>query len=268
MSVVVTTFPIEDYELYGKKFISTFTKHWPKDYRLIVYTDEMVDVPRGECILIKDACPAIQQFIDRNKDDPKKCGREKVKGWKAKHIQKGYNYKFDSIKWVYQAMVPYYAYTRHVISRNGMMAKSNDEYFIWMDGDVYTKRKISKYFIPKLLDGHSIAYLGRENTHTECGFIAFSINPSAGKLIFDWFKLFASDEIFKKPYWNSAHAFDYALEYSTSRRVGDPLNLTPGLNGHVWHKCILGTYMDHLKGNRKELGYSPEGVSNGTTDEN
>lgn len=263
MSIIVTTFPSRDYELYGKKFIKTFHKYWPEDYKLIVYTDEMVPVERGECVLIQYNCSAIRYFIDRNKDDPRKCGREAVKGWQKKHIQAGYNYKFDAVKWVYQAMVPYYAYTRYTDRHKYKDKVFGDKYFIWMDADVVTKKRIPEDFIDKILDDYSVAYLGREKTHTECGFIAFRIGSFSNKLITDWFDWFSKDTIFTKEFWNSAHAFDYALEQSSIRSSGRPKNLTEGLNGHVWHKCILGEYMDHLKGKRKELGYSPEAVVNG-----
>ena len=36
---IVTSFPISNWEIYGKKFIESFVKHWDTDVELLVYCD-------------------------------------------------------------------------------------------------------------------------------------------------------------------------------------------------------------------------------------
>lgn len=52
--------------------------------------------------------------------------------------------------------------------------------------------------------------------------------------------------------WHDSYLFDIVCTGAVVR------NLTPGGKRHVWVDSPLNPYLDHLKGERKKLGYSPE----------
>jgi len=58
--------------------------------------------------------------------------------------------------------------------------------------------------------------------------------------------------------WTDCDAFDAALEQSRRQDALVALNLSTQDEGHVIAASPLGAYMDHMKGGRKEIGYSPE----------
>ncbi|MDE2470228.1 MAG: hypothetical protein KGL35_16130, partial [Bradyrhizobium sp.] len=96
--------------------------------------------------------------------------------------------------------------------------------------------------------------LGREATHSECGFLAFRL-PEALPLVLTWESLYATDDFLALAEWHDSFVFDYARGLHPNLPYR---NLTPGGRRHVWCDSPLAAVMDHRKGARKLLPMSPE----------
>lgn len=240
MLTVVTGWSPQGWTEYGQGFLESFCRHWPQSVRLIVYAEVPVYMPRGECRLIWDI-PGCREFIERHMNDARARGRKVAPGWKPSAVQKGYNWRYDAWKWCRQGFIP-------------LAASDDADMLCWLDGDVITHREVPEGFIESLLPGGAdLAYLGRNNTHSEIGFQLYRM-PQALGMLRKFRDYYASDEVFCLGEWHSAYVFDRAREKSGIAAH----NLTPGGTGHVWFQSPLGKYLDHLKGARKALGKSNE----------
>ena len=244
MVTVVTGWSPQGYEDYGRRFLETFHRYWPKEIDLLVYGEETVSLPRGRFISLSSVA-TIDSFLLRHKDNAAVHGTEPNAAWKPKDRIRGYNFRFDAYKFCKMAMIPYHAV---------LLMKDKSTHLVWMDADVVTLKTIPKGFVQSLLPRNkSVTFLGRRNYHSETGFVVFRI-PEAIKLVCAWHDTYAYDKFLKLPEWHSAYIFDYCLAKSTV----ESLNLTPAGQGHVFVQSPLNEYMDHLKGPRKQLRESPD----------
>lgn len=246
MLTVCTGMWNQAYEIHGKEFLEKFDRHWPKDVSLLCYADKKFDVPRGGWRNLWDV-PGCFDFRERHKNSAMANGRLPMEGWRPKDHQRGYTYRHDAVKWAPQAMIP-----------RAALFEGDADILVWLDADVMTNKDVPDNWVDELLGDYDVAYLGRGRYHSEIGFLAFRL-PAAQECVisFSWF--YESDEVFKLPEWHSAYVFDHVrkrLERKTGLKTN---NLTPSGYGHVWFQSPLAEYTDHLKGQRKHLGYSPEG---------
>ena len=240
---VCSGFGPSGYEEYGKRFLETFHKHWPKDVGLVVYTEAEVPMPRGECRSLW-RCEGAAEFLYRHKDNEERTGRKPNALWKPRYIGKPYNFRMDAVKFFRQCMIPEDA---------GADLQEND-FLVWLDGDVVTFNDLPKEIISLLLNDKDIVFLGRQGTHSEIGFWAVRINKRTREFLRLFADMWRSDRVFELTEWHSAFVFDYCRR----RVVMSENNLTPNGRGHVFAQCSLKRWMDHLKGQRKTLGDSPE----------
>ena len=240
---VVSGFSPSGYEEYGKRFLETFHKHWPKDIDLVVYTEAPVPMPRGECRSLWQ-CNGATEFYKRHKDNPERTGRKSNHLWKPRYIGKPYNFRMDAVKFFRQCMIP----------EDAGQGLADDDILVWLDGDVVTFNDLPKEIISLLLNDKDIVFLGRQGTHSEIGFWAVRINKRTREFLRLFADMWRSDRVFELTEWHSAFVFDYCRR----RVVMSENNLTPNGRGHVFAQCSLKRWMDHLKGQRKTLGYSPE----------
>lgn len=237
MLTVCTGWSPSGYKTYGKRFAETFARFWPEDVQLVVYGEEPCELPRGEFRLLSSIGGAAE-FRARWKDDPVANGRKPAPGreWKSKRLQEGYNFRFDAWKFSPQGFIPFDT-ARRIMGG----------YLCWLDGDVYTHKKVPSGFIESLLpaDKH-VAYLGRGDKHSEIGFQLYRI-PEALQMVTTFKDFYASDRLFSLKEWHSAYVFDHARKVCGI--AGH--DLTPGGYGNVFDTSILGRYLMHLKGKRK-----------------
>lgn len=230
------------FEEYGRRFVETFAKHWPQSVRLIVYGEEPVPLPRGEMRPLS-SIPGAAEFRARHKDSKAANGRDPKPSWKPSWRAAGYNYRFDAWKFSPQGFIPWHA-----------AQDCGTEFLCWLDGDVIALRDIDPEWLTRLLpDSYAAAYLGRVGMHSEIGFQLYRL-PHAMRMLERFAEMYATDEVFSLTEWHSAYVWDHVR-----KTTGAPChNLTPRGTGHVWCQSPLGVFMDHTKGARKKLGYSPE----------
>lgn len=240
---VVTGFSPKGYQEYGRRFVDTFTKHWPKEIELRTYVEEPILLPRGTAHLLW-SCNGAEEFIARHRDDPEKNGRAPNDRWKERHRRFPYNFRFDAVKFCRQCFIPEHA----------SLDMSDGDLLVWFDGDVVTESSPPKAFLDELIGEYDLSFLGRRGTHSEIGYWSVRLNARSREFVRLFADLWRSDLVFDLPEWHSAFVFDHCRKVLSIRER----NLTPHGTGHVWFQSPLARYTDHCKGNRKALGYSPE----------
>ena len=249
MIVVVSGCHPDGYELYGRKFLETFHERWPVDHHLVFYTETPVQMPRGENRSLWDI-PGAEEFYQRHKDNPKHCGRSEVRGWVEKDRIRRYSYRYDTLKWFKQCIIPHDA-ARHL---------PDGTILVWVDADVVTFADIPQDFIGNLFVGNDFVSLGRDRQSSEIGFYALRLESGNHTRTFleNFSDSMIKDRVFDMKEWHSGWVFDRCLE-NFVRSGGAHRSMTSTMRGHVWFDSALGKYMDHLKGDaRKKRGYSPE----------
>ncbi len=249
-TVIVTGMWGPQRQSYAETFLSGFEPNWPKDVDLYIYTDGPIMDP-GRAVVVNIArCDGFCDFLERHRSIPAHCGREPQPGrrWKPAAIAKGYNFRFDAVRFAGQAFVPHHAAS---VLRDG-------DLMVWLDADVVTHKRVPARWLNGLVGDADGAYLGRHPKHSEIGFWALRLSPEARAFLETFRLLYVEDGLFDLKEWHSAFAWDDARVWAESHGILSMRNLTPGGDGHVWFKSPLRHHLDHLKGGRKLAGRSPE----------
>jgi hypothetical protein len=238
------------YAQYGKRFLETFYRHWPATIPLVLYTEEMVGAAnfsheRTVSERRLRLCSGVMEFLERHKDSAGANGRDKSVMRKSSEIAKGYTYRFDAVKFCKQLFIPEHA----------AASLPDGEILVWLDADVVTFKDVPESFIPELMDGADLCFLGRGHAHSEIGFWAVRLNDKTRAFLHCLAETYRSDRVFKLDEWHSAFVFDTCRR---ALRGLKELDLSPAGSGHVWFKSPLCKYTDHLKGDRKLVGRSKE----------
>lgn len=244
MLTVCTGWSARGFEEYGRRFLETWARYWPRSVPLLVYVEQSHPVPSTHNIELRNVLevPGVREALARF-DNPRCRGREPTPQWKERTRASGYNYRYDAWKFCRQGFIPHDA---------ARVAAS--EYLCWLDGDVYTHAPVEPAEIAALLPkGRAVAYLGREPKHSEIGFQLYR-SELAEPMLREFRELYASGAVLALKEWHSAFVFDYARVITQARAH----NLTPGGEGNVWLKSPLIRWMVHLKGDRKVRGTDPE----------
>lgn len=251
---VCTGWNPEGYRLYGRRFAESFARHMPATVDLVVYGEEPVKLPRGEFRPLAEIAGCVE-FLQETVGLPVANGRERLPGqnWKFRAVQMGYNWRYDARKFSRQAFIPW-----------DCGARCNTPYMAWFDGDVVFHHDVTAGLIEALLPADkSVAYVGREPGHPDLAFHLYRLRGkgagAAQSVLGEFVDMYRSRELFSLKEWHSAWLWREAVR-RVVRRCGPAFlhNLTPGGTGHVWHESPLRTFSDHLKGERKRAGRSPE----------
>ena len=213
--LLVTSLGKEGYHQYGKKMLQTLKNACKLPVR--VYTEDDLTIPGVDVLSLHD-----------------------VPGWKefardSAHIEPQ-SYIFDARKFCHKVYAQLDAF------------ESRHRYVVWLDADVVAKKKFGEKFIKNLLDGEMCAFLGRQHSYTETGFIVFDTHhpdfPEFKKRYREWYD---KRYLYMLPYWIDCMAFD-ASKHELSQK-----NLTPNAQGmmDVFSQSDLKEYFDHDKGMRK-----------------
>lgn len=244
------------WNLYGAKFLYAFDRLWPIDVGLLVwgeynqgiYPSTLPSGRRWEFTVLDDI-PMWRQFEERHRNDLRARGRVPDERWKSKERQLGYSWRFDAYKWARQAFIPMAASVR-----------ADTEYLAWLDADVITHSRVAhEALITALIpEEQSIGYLGRGDKHPDIAFQLYRLGGVADDFLLAWLQLYATDKVFELAQWHSAWTWKYILDNHPMDLARFAHDITPNGFGHVWHQSPLRMWGDHLKGDRKHVGRSPE----------
>lgn len=243
MITVVTSFSKNGYAEYGRRFLSTFKKHWPSDIKLLIYHEGQDEL--GGYNLLKDVEPCVS-FLERHKDNLVVHGKRPGPShhWKRECLQNGYNFRFDA-----------YKFARKIFAIEHAAGFAKIGKLFWVDADVVTFENIPVSFLDSVLPNNvCTSYLGRvKGYHSECGFVGYNLDhPQCHNLISIFAALYKNDTFMGLKEWHDSYVYDWV-----KGQMGVPaFNISPNESGHVFVTSSLGAYMDHLKGDRKLQGRS------------
>lgn len=267
--IVCTGWNLEGWVRYGRRFLETFVEHWPSEVRLEVYGEE--DAMAASALRAMElaragklqhdvrfthlrAIEGCVEFLERHRGDPMKCGRAKSAGhpWKERAVVAGYNWRYDAVKFSRQGFIP------HAVATD--QKNTDADFLCWLDGDVVTHSRVaSAETITKIMPtGKAIAFLGREPKHPDIAFQLYDLREPRALQFLQAFRLaYELDLVFTLKEWHSAFVWRHLLQHHP-QFLELAYNMTPQGSGHVWHQSVLRFWGDHLKGDRKERGRSPE----------
>ena len=251
---VITTFNQQGLEKYGQRMISTFEQFWPNSVDLVVYTEKCkphITKSNVRCIDLIANSKHCKRFINRHKDNPEANGGL---GPHNEHIWKpNKHFKWQGLRFSYKVFSIYHA-----------MQYIDTEWVIWLDADTLTHSNITESFLDSVSPKDCVVtHLGRgEKYHSECGWVGYNkTNPITMQFVEDFANMYKKDTMFDYPEWHDSYLFDVQRKIYRDNKGAHFHNLNPdpdlkGFAGHPFINSDLGKYMDHMKGDRKELGHS------------
>jgi len=227
-TIVVTTMSLKGYELYGHRFWDSYLSTFPP-LELAVYSEDELPIPHLKLTLQED-------FVKRNRH------------------RSTNNFKYDAVRFCYK---PYAIKTAY----DFFTQEPNNTRLLWIDSDTVFKQRLTEEWITKNLYDQTayLAYLGRPNYHSETGLLLFNTqHPYTKTYINQVVNLYNTDNIYTLPEWHDSYIWDYVRELNTkehAHNISKDIPKVPG--GHILNYCF-GDTLDHLKGKRKQVGYSKE----------
>jgi hypothetical protein len=247
---VVTSFHQPGLEQYGQRMIDSFESNWPKEVDLYVCAENCQPQSTRANTKIIDLLAEnanLQTFIARHKNNPMAHALAGPPGiYNPKKA-----FRWNAVRFCYK-----------VFSIAMVANQVPGGWLIWIDADSHTHSNVPVSGLAELCPEDSmISYLGRgEKYHSECGWVAYNLDhPHTRQFIRDFVEMYITDDIFKQREWHDSYIWDVV------RRRYDHFNkfynLNPsadnkGLAGHPFINSALGLYMDHVKGDRKNMGHS------------
>jgi hypothetical protein len=258
---VVTTFHQAGLEKYAQKFLDSFAAHVDKKIKLWVYAENCDPVnPDPKQILILDAVtslPKLQQFKNKWLGVPTANGLCPWPHRRPRDYHK--TFKWDAVRFANKVYAVLDACER------------NKDWVVWMDADTVVHSEWSYNDFKECLPNTSwITYVGRGSktqSWPECGFYGLNLNNIVCQEFLREFESYyeqAETKMFVQEEWHDSYIFGLILNQfkKTSPNVIDytaELALTGAKTGGGGHPLInskLGTWLDHLKGDRKDTGKS------------
>ena len=247
---VFTSWHPTGYKKYGKHFIQGYVNYWPKSVPLTIYAeDHTPEAPSDIKILDqRSTLPDLKSWQEKHKDNPHAHGHNKDMSKKS--------FLWDASRFANKVFALWH------------FAKTCDsDVFIWCDGDVRTHTKIPEDFLQSIApnDNQLATYLGRK-TWPECGWMMFNTKHHAFESFMNrWRWIYESDDIFNHKEYHDSYIFGELVAEQKEKGVEFNDLGSDSAGGHIFINSVLGKYMDHLKGFRKEVGKSLAGDLQGAS---
>ena len=241
---VVTTFNKTSYELHAKKMVSSFDSLWDPNIFLNIYLEDL-QTPKN------DFTKRINFFSFNNEVDGWYKFKEQFSFKELNKPDKGPNsfYKYSAIKFAHK-----------VYAIKKQLEKNASDYLIWLDSDVVTIKNFNMNFLDSLInDKNYLSYLGRDhiNFHSECGFLIFNTKHNLhDEFWLNMSEMYDHGLLFHEKEWHDSYIFDVVrlkLEKNGLKNFNiSNLGLKKTIETlNVFDNSVLGEFMIHFKGNRK-----------------
>lgn len=233
MTVSITTFSRDGYELYGHRMIESWLKFWPKTHRLVVYTEDFEltesDI-RLTSIDLNSACPALVEFKKRsqamidNATDDREISR----------VQK-------TVKWSHKVFAIAHA-----------LNNAKTQRLIFLDGDTYTVSPIEHKIAEMLVDTHLLAVhfemLPKHGLHFETGLLVFNnTHPQMPLFRKIYTEGYETMDIYKmRKTWDTFWLVNLYQKHNL-----DIFDLSEGKRGGVFGNPLVRGKLRHEVGTRK-----------------
>lgn len=251
---VVTTFHAQGYDKYARRMIDTFLANWPREIDLAVYPQDCTVNQTAPNLIVRDlhnSIPELVAFKQRWQVDPRARGEVAIGPADRKGKAPGIGFRWDAIRFSHKIYSVCHA------ARN-----TTADVLFWMDADMVCHSPISIDFIQSQMPQNvGLAYLGRERKFTECGLYGMNLRDPITQFWLGEFQLaYDSGRLMTMSEWTDCWVFDETRrEVSQKHPQWQQLNWSKGLvkgEGHPLINTAWGSYLDHLKGRRKDAGRS------------
>ena len=259
---VVTTFHKPGLDKYGQRFLDSFAQKVDSQIKLLVYAENCKPIVQSNNIVVLDAVeslPKLNKFKQRWKDVPKANGipPADIKARRPRDWHK--EFKWHAIRFANKVYAVFNACER------------STDWVVWMDADTFVHNEWSYKQFKKLLpDDKWLTYVGRgkgSQTWPECGFYGMNLkHPMCVQFLkeFERFYEDADNGIFELEEWHDSFVFGHilnqlrkidnnVLDYSADMYLKEAKT---GGGGHPLINTVLGTWIDHMKGDRENTGKS------------
>lgn len=247
--VVVMTMPSWKWDEYGF-CMKGFADNWPSDVQGYAIVEKPEQLPEDF------ECPPNLTIVDFDEV----CG-ERIKAFETRNKDKGI---FD-MGTTGNIAVQAAKFARKAIAQLYVLENIDADVVWYTDADLYTHEPVTV----EMLDGLSStdAYIGctprwwKPKGYTETGLMFWK---KQRKEEHDkWCALYSdcydNDRIFTFDAWHDCIAFDYATKTLLKSREIGIVDLGYGVrSSHPLVSGPLGKYFDHMKGQRKFVGFSKE----------
>lgn len=258
---VVTTFNANGYNQYAQKFLKTFIENWPVEVKIYAYTEDCQvreDSPNLVIRNLHESSQDIINFKNKWKDVPKANGDISKDPIRSRRKDSNKKFKWDAVR-----------FSHKVYSIFHCAQNTEADILIWMDADMVCHSPITMTQIESLIPiGKELCYLGRDGKYPECGLYSLNLSSINIKLFLNEFQRMydeAENGIFRLDEWHDSYVFEQVRKKFPDLQIlswGEDLgDLRPSVfnskgEGHPLINSNWGAYLDHLKGDRKDLGKS------------
>lgn len=252
----VSTFHQPVLDLYGQRFIDSFSKNVDKDIKLYLYAEDCTPIVNDDRIVVLDQKAELSKLVafkQRWKDVPKANGKcpPEIKAKRPKDWFK--EFKWDAVRFANKVYAVFDAAQR-----------CDTDWIIWLDADTFVHSPVTYSQLRKFTPERAwMCYLGRGKKWPECGWYGINLRAKPGKWFLKKFETVyeeAETGIFKMDEWHDSFVFEEVRKKVQGKFESWPyLNISGDLingEGHPFINSDLGKYFDHLKGDRKEIGIS------------
>jgi len=253
---VVSTFHKPALEKYGQRFLDSFSANVDPKIEMLLYAEDckpVVNDPRIKVLDQKAELPKLVAFKERWKDVPKANGvcPPEIKARRPRDWHK--EFKWDAIR-----------FSNKVYAVFDAAQRTDADWIVWMDADSYIHQQWSYESFKKFLPDRAwLSYLGRGKKWPECGFYGINLkNKIALRFLQEFEHVYEHAEygIFRMEEWHDSFVFEEVRKKIADKNpTGIIHNISGGIidgEGHPVINSDLGQYMDHLKGDRKDIGKS------------
>ena len=260
---VVTTFHPAGLSKYGQRMIDSFALNIDKRIKLLVYAEDCKpvnpDPSRIEILDAKAALPKLNAFKSTWGHVPKANGD--ITNEPQRHTRRDWmkKFKWDAVRFANKTYAVYDACVR------------SKDWCVWMDADTYVHSPWTyEDFAAQLPDNSWITYVGRgkgSQTWPECGFYGLNLNhPVCHEFLKEFERVYeeADNGIFLLDEWHDSYVFgsilnNMKLQFPNAHDYSAEMYLKEaksGGGGHPLINGVLGKWIDHMKGGRKDAGKS------------
>jgi hypothetical protein len=230
---VITTVHKAGFDKYGSKWVEA-SSNWPDEDELWMYTEGFdLDHPRIRTKRVEEL-PKLEAFKARYRN------------------YKPVSWEWDVVRWSNKAYTIYDAFRDH----KGLG--------LWLDADAITYKKPPDGYIANLLPEHYyIALFKRVGMAPETGFWLINCNHAEHTRFIDtWIRWFDDDRFKELNQWCDAATMLATINAFERKKLISTFSLSGKFDRypHPMSQVELAQYIDHMKGNRKAKGFSPENV--------
>ena len=245
---IVVTYPEKYWPNPAQRCLDSIEARWPKSYKKFVYPDNMdnkTTLTNGQYLDLYNEQPQWAEFRRRNIRKRKPIMTEG---------DPAYNYEYDVIK-----------FSAKVFAMCDAAEKCDTDMLYYLDSDTFTFDDVPSDWVEHIMpEDCFITILGRPKKFTETGFLSFNLrHPHAKEFFTEWKKWYTEDKYWDLNGYTDCHTLDgtrkmFINKYDDYKENDLNDGRWGGFKGgkHPFVNSELGTYMDHMKGERKNIGRS------------